>query len=116
MLQHHIEACSRLPEIKEILLIGVYQQTREMTRFIQDMQKMYSLPIRYLQEYCPLGTGGGIYHFRDQIMRGNPRAFFVLHSDVCCDFPVEEMMVFHETLPNKKAFVILGTEVSFGYA
>ena len=45
-------------------------------------------------------------------MRGNPRAFFVLHSDVCCDFPVEEMLAFHETLSNKKGFVILGTEVS----
>ena len=50
---------------------------------------------RYLQEYAPLGTAGGIYHFRDQILRGNPRAFFVFNSDVCCDFPVKEMAKFH---------------------
>lgn len=66
---------------------------------------------RYLQEYCPLGTGGGIYHFRDQIMRGNPRAFFVLHSDVCCDFPVVEMDNFQKTTAGQRGFVILGTEV-----
>ena len=48
-----------------------------------------------MQEYAPLGTAGGIYHFRDQIMRGNPRAFFVFNSDVCCDFPVKEMAQFH---------------------
>lgn len=69
-----------------------------------------SLP-RYLQEYCRLGTGGGLYHFRDQIMRGNPWGFFVLHSDVCCDFPVKEMMLFQQRLANRKGFVILGTEV-----
>lgn len=112
LLQHHVEACSKLNSIKEILLIGVYQQTREMTRFFQDMQKIYNIPIRYLQEYAPLGTGGGIYHFRDQIMRGNPRAFFVLHSDVCCDFPVKEINSFQESLTDKTGFVILGTEAN----
>ena len=47
-------------------------------------------------------------------MRGNPRAFFVLHSDVCCDFPVKEMMLFQQSLANRKGFVILGTEVNTG--
>lgn len=66
---------------------------------------------RYLQEYSALGTAGGIYHFRDQIMRGNPRAFFVLHSDVCCNFPVGEMSSFQKTVGKGTGFVILGTEV-----
>lgn len=67
----------------------------------------------YLREYTSLGTGGGIYHFRDQvgrggallqngeltrgrahhparaqILRGKPDAFFVLHCDLCSDFPL----------------------------
>jgi NDP-sugar pyrophosphorylase family protein len=41
------------------------------------------------QEYAPLGTAGGIYHFRDQIRAGNPDAFFVMNGDVCADFPLE---------------------------
>ena len=45
-------------------------------------------------------------------MSGNPSAFFVFHSDVCCDFPVEEMYRYHtSTVAEKKGFVILGTEV-----
>jgi len=112
LLQHHIEACTKLPEVREILLIGFYQQSREMTRFIQDMQREYSIPIRYLQEYCPLGTAGGIYHFRDQILRGNPRAFFVFNSDVCCDFPVVEMSEFHKQVLGAGDCVILGTEAN----
>ena len=69
----------------------------------------FSYLYRYLQEYCPLGTGGGIYHFRDQILRGNPRSFFVLHSDVCCTFPIVEMEEFHTNL--KDGFIVLGSEV-----
>ena len=67
---------------------------------------------RYLQEYCPLGTAGGLYHFRDQILRGNPRAFFVFNSDVCCNFPFGEMSKFQEIEAKGKGFVILGVEVS----
>lgn len=110
LLEHHIDACASLSDVKEILLIGFYQQTKEMARFILDMQKKHNLSIRYLQEYCPLGTGGGIYHFRDQILRGKPRAFFVLHSDICCTFPIVEMEEFHRTANG--GFVILGSQAN----
>ena len=63
----------------------------------------------YLQEYTALGTGGGMYHFRDQINSGNPDLFFVLNADVCCDFPLQQMMDFQKA--SKAEFVILGTEV-----
>ena len=68
------------------------------------------LLIRYLQEHCPLGTGGGIYHFRGQILSGNPSAFFVINCDVCCDFPVLEMYQLHL---KTGACVILGTKVLY---
>ena len=67
--------------------------------------------IRYLQEHCPLGTGGGLYHFRDQILSGNTSSFFVFNSDVCCDFPVKEMHLFQKETGGS---VILGTKVSGG--
>ncbi len=44
-------------------------------------------------------------------MRGNPRAFFVLHSDVCCDFPVVEMNAFQMKSTDEMGFIILGAEV-----
>ncbi len=48
-------------------------------------------------------------------MTGNPRGFFVIHMDVCCDFPVREMNEYHRTLGNSAdSFVILGTEVRGG--
>jgi len=65
---------------------------------------------RYLQEYQPLGTVGGIYHFRDQISFGNPEGLVVINADISCDFPFQELLEFHKNHPGKHT--IMATEVS----
>lgn len=67
---------------------------------------------RYLQEYTALGTAGGLYHFRDQILAGNPENFFVMNADVCGDFPLADMLDFHKNNAGGVNFTILATEVS----
>ncbi|XP_078480217.1 mannose-1-phosphate guanylyltransferase regulatory subunit alpha-A-like [Lampetra planeri] len=109
MLQHHIESCAKVPNMKEILLIGFYQPNEELTRFLMNAQQEFKISIRYLQEYAALGTGGGIYHFRDQIVSGSPQAFFVLNADVCSAFPLAEMLSFQKEHGEANSFVILGT-------
>lgn len=56
-----------------------------------------------------MGTAGGLYHFRDVILKGNPSKFFVINADVCCSFPLKEINDMFEA-KNAKA-VILGTKV-----
>lgn len=114
MIQHHIEACTKIPSMKEILLVGFYQPTEALSRFLVSAQQEFKIPIRYLQEYAALGTGGGIYHFRDQILSGGPDAFFVLNADVCSEFPLPEMLAFQQQHGDPQSFVILGTTVSGG--
>ncbi|XP_053140998.1 mannose-1-phosphate guanyltransferase alpha isoform X3 [Hemicordylus capensis] len=109
MIQHHIEACTKVPNMKEILLIGFYQPNEALSRFLVSAQQEFKMPIRYLQEYAALGTGGGIYHFRDQILTGNPEAFFVLNADVCSEFPLGEMLSFHRQRGDHDSFLMLGT-------
>lgn len=47
LIQHHIKACKRLAECKEILIIGSYTTTT-MAQFVSDMQIEYSpVIIRY---------------------------------------------------------------------
>jgi mannose-1-phosphate guanylyltransferase len=46
MIQHHIEACSRLPDCKEIIILGYYQPTAELKKFIQFAQKEHGVLIR----------------------------------------------------------------------
>ncbi|KAJ2941376.1 hypothetical protein O0L34_g3579 [Tuta absoluta] len=110
LIEHHIAACAKLQECKEILIIGSYP-TMQMTQFVTDMQKEYHVIIRYLQEFTPLGTGGGLYHFRDQVRAGNPTAFFLLNGDVCADFPLKELASFHGEKASALV-TIMGTEAT----
>ncbi|XP_007964601.1 mannose-1-phosphate guanylyltransferase regulatory subunit alpha isoform X2 [Chlorocebus sabaeus] len=107
MIQHHIEACAQVPGMQEILLIGFYQPDEPLTQFLEAAQQEFNLPVRYLQEFAPLGTGGGLYHFRDQILAGSPEAFFVLNADVCSDFPLSAMLETHRR--QRHPFLLLGT-------
>ncbi|XP_018092963.1 mannose-1-phosphate guanyltransferase alpha-A isoform X1 [Xenopus laevis] len=109
MVQHHIEACSKVPNLKEILLIGFYQPNEALNSFLLKAQQEFKVAIRYLQEYSALGTGGGIYHFRDQILSGGPQAFFVMNADVCSEFPLVPMLDFHKQHGGSQSYVILGT-------
>ena len=63
-----------------------------------------------MREYQALGTGGGLYHFRDEIMAGNPSYFFVTHADICSSFPLSEMVNFHHQ--HEGTATILATTVS----
>ncbi|KAK7602213.1 hypothetical protein V9T40_009654 [Parthenolecanium corni] len=109
IIQHHIEACVRVPDLKEIILLGYYPSS-DLMKFVQEMIQEYKIAIRYLQEYTALGTAGGMYHFRDQIRCGNPTAFFVINGDVCGDFPLLEMCEYYG---EKDALVVVaGTEAT----
>ena len=91
--------------------MGYYDETvfrdfiRDSSREFPQFQK-----IVYLREYQALGTAGGLYHFRDQILKGRPDRFFVLNADVCCSFPLGEMLKLFEDRDAEA--VILGTRVS----
>nr|XP_039247506.1 mannose-1-phosphate guanyltransferase alpha-A-like [Styela clava] len=95
MIQHHIEACVAVPNLQEIILIGFFPEDENLKNFINHCRKEFNISIRYLREFSQMGTGGGLYHFRDQIMAGNPSGIFVMNSDVCCNFPLSEMLQFH---------------------
>ncbi|XP_005099945.1 mannose-1-phosphate guanyltransferase alpha-B isoform X2 [Aplysia californica] len=112
IIYHHIEACSQVPDLREILVIGFYQPNEALNKFIMQSQQEFQIQIRYLQEYTALGTAGGIYHFRDQILTGNPEMFFVMNADVCGDFPLMEMLNFHRSKGEGAYGTILATEAT----
>lgn len=111
VIQHHIEACTAIKELKEILIIGFYPVT-QLQQFVNDMQLQYSITIKYLQEFTALGTAGGLYHFRDQIRSGSPEAFFVMNGDVCADFPLRELYEFHKERSSTGLVTVISTEAT----
>lgn len=91
-------------------MIGYYDEG-VFKDFIKEAATEFpNLPIKYLREYQALGTAGGLYHFRDAILKGRPERIFVLNSDVCCSFPLNEMA---KLFDDKDAeAVILGTRIA----
>lgn len=46
MVQHQIEACTKLPECKEVFLLGYFQPLQELKKFLQAVQKDYNISVR----------------------------------------------------------------------
>jgi len=110
IIEHCFAAVTRVPDIKEVFIVGYYEES-VFKDFIKDMGNKYpAVTIRYLREYTALGTAGGLYHFRDAILKGKPDRFFVLNADVCCSFPLNEMLRLYEEKDAEA--IILGTRVS----
>ncbi|KAJ3173364.1 Proteasome subunit alpha type-2 [Geranomyces variabilis] len=94
MIYHHVAALAKVPGMKEILVIGFFENS-VFDRFLTEVQMEFpEVPIRYLREYQALGTAGGIFHFRDQIVRGAEQ-FFVLNADIASSFPLQGMIQTH---------------------
>ncbi|KAF7561676.1 hypothetical protein G7046_g2470 [Stylonectria norvegica] len=112
IIWHCLSSVARVPnkQIQEVYIIGYYDES-VFRDFIKDSSKEFpDISIKYLREYEALGTAGGLYHFRDAILKGRPERLFVLNADVCCSFPLEEMLrLFKE---KDAEAVILGTRVS----
>ncbi|KAK4228675.1 putative mannose-1-phosphate guanyltransferase [Podospora fimiseda] len=110
IIWHCLTAIKKVPSIHEVYLIGYYEES-VFRDFIKDASSEFpNLSIKYLREYQALGTAGGLYHFRDAILKGRPEHIFVLNSDVCCSFPLNEMLELSESRDAEA--VILGTRVS----
>ncbi|KAJ3227751.1 Proteasome subunit alpha type-2 [Clydaea vesicula] len=110
MIYHHVAALSKIPGMKEILLIGFFEP-KIFESFLNDVKNEYNnINIRYLREYQALGTAGCLFHFRDEILRGNPSKFFVMNADICSSFPLNKMLEFHTAYPGALS-TLLSTRV-----
>ncbi|XP_052175170.1 uncharacterized protein LOC127790012 [Diospyros lotus] len=95
MVHHPISACRRIPNLAHIYLIGFYEE-REFAIYVSSISNELRIPVRYLKEDRPHGSAGGLYNFRDLIMEENPSHIFLLNCDVCCSFPLPEMLEAHK--------------------
>lgn len=94
MLYHHCHALSKVPSISEILLIGFYRK-EVFGNFIANTRNTLDIPIRYLEEHEPSGTGGSLAQFSDQIVGHDTKYIIIIHADICSNFPLLDMLRFH---------------------
>lgn len=83
----------------EILLMGFFKDQHK-TMFLEYIQSVNKsnpdLKIKYLSEPFPLGTAGGLYHFKDEIFTDSNCKLLMIHGDVICNYPFKEMLEFFE--------------------
>ncbi|KAG2174008.1 hypothetical protein INT44_000122 [Umbelopsis vinacea] len=109
IIAHHLAAVAKIEGLKEVLIIGFFEDN-VFANFINQAAIDYpNINVRYLREYQALGTAGGIYHFRDEILRGDPKSFFVIHADIACAFPLQGMLDAHSK--HRGLCTLLGTKV-----
>ncbi|WVQ80063.1 hypothetical protein IAT38_002164 [Cryptococcus sp. DSM 104549] len=96
MIWHPLSALAKVPGLTEILIIGFYEDS-VMAPFVKEAKREFpNIAISYLREYKALGTAGGLYHFRDSILRPPvPQHIFICNIDICCAFPFSEMLELH---------------------
>ncbi|OZJ05820.1 Mannose-1-phosphate guanyltransferase [Bifiguratus adelaidae] len=92
MILHQIEALAQAG-VKDIVL-AVNYRPEVMVSILQKYEAQYGVKITFSVETEPLGTAGPLALARE-ILGKDESPFFVLNSDVICDYPFAELRDFH---------------------
>uniref|UniRef100_A0A914DXM8 Nucleotidyl transferase domain-containing protein n=1 Tax=Acrobeloides nanus TaxID=290746 RepID=A0A914DXM8_9BILA len=110
LIEHHISQLCQLKDLNEIFLMGFYP-AEQFAEFIEESRRRYNVKIGYIEESASLGTAGGLVLFKDELLKDDPKALFILNADVCGDLPVSEMVKDLDEKPEAKC-LILTTEAT----
>ncbi|XP_053159369.1 mannose-1-phosphate guanyltransferase beta isoform X2 [Hemicordylus capensis] len=92
ILLHQVEALVKAGVNHVILAVSYMSELLE--KEMKEQEQRLGIRISLSHEKEPLGTAGPLALARD-LLTENSEPFFVLNSDVICDFPFTDMMRFH---------------------
>ncbi|KAJ3197047.1 mannose-1-phosphate guanyltransferase [Entophlyctis luteolus] len=92
MIVHQIEALVKAG-VKDIVLAVSYRP-EIMVKAMEKYEAELDIKIHFSVESEPLGTAGPLA-LAAPILRKDNTPFFVLNSDVICEFPFEDLLAFH---------------------
>jgi mannose-1-phosphate guanylyltransferase len=92
MILHQIEALAAVG-VKDIVL-AVNYRPEVMVANMKEYEDVLGIKISFSVETEPLGTAGPLALARD-ILGKDDEPFFVLNSDVICEFPFQDLIDFH---------------------
>lgn len=93
--------------VKDIVL-AVNYRPEVMVNFMKKYEEQFGIRIVFSVESEPLGTAGPLA-LAAEVLGKDDEPFFVLNSDVICDFPFGELSAFHKA--HGKEGTILVTKV-----
>ncbi|WIA08727.1 hypothetical protein OEZ86_011313 [Tetradesmus obliquus] len=93
MIVHQIEALKSAGVTEVVLAINYRPEV--MMGFIAEWEPKLGVKIVCSQEKEPMGTAGPLALAKELLDDGSGQPFFVLNSDVVCEYPLKEMLDYH---------------------
>eukprot|EP00004_Rigifila_ramosa_P015000 TRINITY_DN3455_c0_g1_i1.p1 TRINITY_DN3455_c0_g1~~TRINITY_DN3455_c0_g1_i1.p1 ORF type:complete len:359 (+),score=74.60 TRINITY_DN3455_c0_g1_i1:48-1124(+) len=106
MVLHQIEALRKVGVTEVVLAINY--QPEVMTKDLAEYQQRTGMKISYSLEETPMGTAGPLKLAEHLLSDGEP--FFVLNSDVICEFPFENLLAFHKKHGREGTIIVTKVE------
>lgn len=107
MLMHQIEALVQAG-VKEVVLAVSYR-AEQMEQELSEEAKKLGVKLVFSHETEPLGTAGPLALAKD-FLNTSSEPFFVLNSDIICDFPFKELAQFHRKHGREGTIVVTKVE------
>lgn len=107
ILMHQIEALVEAG-VRQVILAVSYRAEQMELQLKQESDKL-GVELIFSHETEPLGTAGPLALARD-ILTASDEPFFVLNSDVICDFPFRELEAFHRQHGQEGTIVVTKVE------
>ncbi|KAF2400922.1 mannose-1-phosphate guanyltransferase [Trichodelitschia bisporula] len=107
MILHQIQALAAAG-VTDIVL-AVNYRPEVMTEKLKKYEKEYNVRIEFSVETEPLGTAGPL-KLAEKILGKDDAPFFVLNSDVICDYPFAELAAFHKQHGDEGTIVVTKVE------
>ena len=107
MILHQIESLAAAG-VTDIVL-AVNYRPEIMTKALEKYEQEFNVKITFSVEAEPLGTAGPL-KLAEKILGKDDKPFFVLNSDVICDFPFQELSKFHNSHGNEGTIVVTKVE------
>lgn len=102
MILHQIEALAKAG-VTDIVL-AVNYRPEVMVATLKKYEEEFGVSITFSVETEPLGTAGPL-KLAEEVLKKDDSPFFVLNSDVICDYPFEELVAFHKAHGGKGTIV-----------
>ncbi|KAJ3467303.1 hypothetical protein MRS44_004867 [Fusarium solani] len=107
MIVHQIEALVAAG-VTDIVL-AVNYRPEIMEKFLAEYEEKYNINIEFSVESEPLDTAGPL-KLAESILAKDDSPFFVLNSDVICDYPFQDLLAFHRSHGNEGTIVVTKVE------
>jgi len=107
MILHQVEALAEAGVTDIVLAVNYRPDVMESA--VAEYEKTYNIKIHFSLETEPLGTAGPL-KLAEAILGKDESPFFVLNSDVICDYPFSDLANFHKAHGDEGTIVVTKVE------